>query len=128
MAGDDVGQAVDRRTEVDFVVLKDGVRKSAKRARCAAEAAVPVSGKPATRLAKRTEAVRDILGEHQGSVTAQSLLLELTMVAQAYGFTIGLLYAQERARANDVRRDYEPAPRKASTTRARRWTQQDVRH
>jgi hypothetical protein len=39
------------------------------------------------------------------------------------GFTVGLLYAQERARANDGRRDYEPALRKASTIRARRCTQ-----
>ena len=40
-----------------------------------------------------------------------------------YGFTFGLLYAQERTRAKHARRDYEPALRKASTTRARRWTQ-----
>jgi len=102
------------------------VRKSAKRARYAAESAVPVSGKPATRLAERMEALQDVLGEHQDSVAAQSLLLELAMAAQASGengFTFGLLYAQERTRANDARRDYEPALRKASTTRARRWTQ-----
>ena len=37
--------------------------------------------------------------------------------------TFGLLCAQERTRANDARSDYEPALRKASTTRARRWTQ-----
>ena len=96
MAGDDVGQAVARRTEVDFVVLKHEVHKSAKRARYVAESAVPVSDKPATRLPKRMEPLQDILGEHQDSVTAQSLLLELTVVAQAYGFTTGLLYAQER--------------------------------
>jgi len=102
------------------------VRKSAKRARYAAESAVPVSGKPATRLAERMEALQDVLGEHQDSVAAQSLLLQLAMAAQASGengFTFGLLYAQERTRANDARRDYEPALRKASTSRARRWTQ-----
>jgi CHAD domain-containing protein len=102
------------------------VRKSAKRARYAAESAVPVSGKPATRLAERMEALQDVLGEHQDSVAAQSLLLELAVAAQASGengFTFGLLYARERTRANDARRDYEPALRKTSTTRARRWTQ-----
>ena len=82
MAGDDVGQAVARRTEVDFVVLKHEVHKSAKRARYVAESAVPVSDKPATRLPKRMEPLQDILGEHQDSVTAQSLPLELTVVAQ----------------------------------------------
>jgi CHAD domain-containing protein len=102
------------------------VRKSAKRARYAAESAVPVSSKPATRLAEAMEALQEVLGEHQDSVAAQSLLLQLAMAAQASGengFTFGLLYAQERTRANDARRDYEPALRKASTTRARRWTQ-----
>jgi CHAD domain-containing protein len=72
------------------------------------------------------EALQDVLGEHQDSVAAQSLLLELAMAGQASGengFTFGLLYAQERTRAGDARRDYEPALRKASTTRARRWTQ-----
>jgi CHAD domain-containing protein len=102
------------------------VRKSAKRARYAAESAVLVSGKPATRLAERMEALQNVLGEHQDSVAAQSLLLQLAMAAQVSGengFTFGLLYAQERARADDARRAYEPALRKASTTRARRWTQ-----
>jgi CHAD domain-containing protein len=102
------------------------VRKSAKRARYAAESAVPVSGKPATRLAEAMEALQDVLGEHQDSVAAQSLLLQLARAAQASGengFTFGLLYAQERTRAADARRAYEPALRKASTTRARRWTQ-----
>ena len=85
-----------------------------------------MSGRPATRLAIRMEALPNVLGEHQDSVAAQSLLLELAMAAQASGengFTFGLLYAQERTRANDARRGYEPALRKASTTRARRWTQ-----
>jgi len=102
------------------------VRKSAKRARYAAEAAVPVSGKPARRLAEAMEAPQDVLGEHQDSVAAPSLLRELAMAAQASGengCTFGLLYGQERTRANDARRNDEPALRKASTTRARRWTQ-----
>ena len=103
------------------------VRKSAKRARYAAESAVPVSGKPAARLAERMEALQDVLGEHQDSVAAQSLLLELAMAAHASGenaFTYGLMYAQERTRAHDTRRTYEPTLRKASTTKARRWTQE----
>jgi len=37
------------------------VRKSAKRARYAAESAVPVSGRPATRLAIRMEALPNVL-------------------------------------------------------------------
>ena len=102
------------------------VRKSAKRARYAAESAVLVSGKPAKRLANRMEALQDVLGEHQDSVAAQALLLELGMAANKSGengFTFGLMYALERGRATDARRAYATALRRASTRRTRRWTQ-----
>jgi CHAD domain-containing protein len=101
------------------------VGRSAKRARYAAESAVPVAGKPATRLANRMEALQDILGEHHHSVAAQALLLELAVAAQESGengFTYGLLYAQERTDAIDVRRAYGAALKRTATTRARRWT------
>ena len=102
------------------------VRKCAKRARYAAESAIPVAGKPARKLATRMESLQDVLGEHQDSVTAQALLLQLTMtdhLSAENGFAFGLLYAQERARAKDARRAYKQALRKASAGKARRWTQ-----
>lgn len=102
------------------------VRKCAKRARYAAESAIPVAGKPAKRMATRMESLQNVLGEHQDSVTAEALLLELTMtdhLSAENGFAFGLLYAQERARAHDARRAYRPALRKASAGKARRWTQ-----
>jgi len=100
------------------------VRKSAKRARYAAESATPLVGKPAKELARRMTALQDVLGEHQDSVTARALLLELAAAAHLSGengFTFGLLHAQEHARAKDARRAYGPALRKASTTKTRRW-------
>jgi CHAD domain-containing protein len=102
------------------------VRKCAKRARYAAESAIPVAGKPARRMAARMESLQNVLGEHQDSVTAQALLLELTMtdhLSGENGFAFGLVYAQERVRADDARRAYKPALHKAATTRTRRWTQ-----
>jgi inorganic triphosphatase YgiF len=99
------------------------VAKSAKRARYAAESAVPVAGKPARRLAHRMEALQDVLDEHRDSAAAQALLLELAVTAHLCGengFTSGLLHAQERARADAARRAYGPALRKASTTTTRR--------
>ena len=102
------------------------VRKCAKRARYAAESATPMVGKPARRLATRMESLQNVLGEHQDSVTAQALLLELTMtdhLSAENAFAFGLLYAQERARAKRARRAYKPALRKASAGKARRWTQ-----
>ena len=101
------------------------VRKSAKRARYAAESAVPVAGEPARRLARRMKALQDVLGEHQDSVAARALLRELGVAAHLSGengFTFGLLHGEERARANEAHRAYGPALRKASTTRTRRWT------
>ena len=101
------------------------VRKAAKRARYAAESAAPVAGKPARRLAKRMEALQDVLGEHQDSVTAQALVLELSVAAHLNGengFTYGVMHAAERARASEARRAYPRALRKASTAKARRWT------
>ena len=101
------------------------VRKSAKRARYAAETAVPVAGNPATELAEGMEALQDVLGEHQDSVAARALLLELSVAAHLAGedgFTYGLLYAQELALAEEARGAYGRALRKASTRKVRQWT------
>jgi len=116
--------AADRTAQTRDQGLRE-VAESAKRARYAAESALPVAGKPASRLANRMKALQDVLGEHQDSVTAQALLLELTMtdhLSAENGFAFGLLYAQERVRADDARRSYKPALRKASAGKTRRWT------
>ncbi|MGB5952580.1 MAG: CYTH and CHAD domain-containing protein [Ornithinimicrobium sp.] len=49
-------------------------RKSAKRARYAAEALTPVFGEPAARFAEEMEELQDVLGEHQDSVVMRGLL------------------------------------------------------
>jgi CHAD domain-containing protein len=77
-------------------------RKSAKRLRYATEAVQSTLGKPAKRLRKRLKAVQDLLGEHQDTAVARPVLRELA--AQAHleggnGFTYGLMYAAEAARA-----------------------------
>ncbi|MFE0702717.1 CHAD domain-containing protein [Streptomyces sp. NPDC058872] len=77
-------------------------RKAAKRARYAAEVAVPVLGKPAKKLASRLKEAQSLLGEHQDAVVARETLR--TLAAQAHGagesaFTWGLLYGREEAAA-----------------------------
>ncbi|MBT2466688.1 CYTH and CHAD domain-containing protein [Streptomyces sp. ISL-66] len=75
-------------------------RKAAKRARYAAEAATPVLGKPAKRLAKSVKAVQSLLGDHQDSVVAREALRGLAVQAAGAGessFTWGVLYAREEA-------------------------------
>ncbi|MFE9372447.1 CHAD domain-containing protein [Streptomyces sp. NPDC006711] len=77
-------------------------RKAAKRARYSAQAATPVLGKPAKKLAKRLKAVQNTLGDHQDSVVARAALRTLAARAHAAGetaFTWGLLYGREEARA-----------------------------
>lgn len=81
------------------------VRKAAKRLRYAAESAEPVLVEPATRLAGRAEAVQELLGEHQDTVVARSVLLEVAAHAQAAGedtFTFGRLHALDEARATAI--------------------------
>ena len=97
-----------------------------KRARYAAETAVPVASDPATELAGRMEALQDVLGEHQDSVAARALLLELTVAAHLAGeeeFTYGLLYAHELTLADEARGAYRRALKKASTRKTRRQGQ-----
>lgn len=100
------------------------VRKTAKQARYAAESAAPVVGEPASGLAKRMEALQDVLGEHQDSVTARELVLELSVAAHLggeNGFTYGVLHAAELDLAREARRAYPSVLRKASTAKVRRW-------
>jgi CHAD domain-containing protein len=101
------------------------VRKAAKRARYAAESAAPVVGKPARRLAKRMEAVQEVLGEHQDSVAAAALLRELGVAAHLAGengFTFGLLHREETLRATDARHKYGRSLDKALGPKACEWT------
>ncbi|MYS12716.1 CYTH and CHAD domain-containing protein [Streptomyces sp. SID4982] len=77
-------------------------RKRAKRARYAAEAAVPALGGPARALARRAKKLTSLLGEHQDSVLARQALRELAAVAHAAGesaFTYGVLYEREERAA-----------------------------
>lgn len=79
------------------------VRKAAKRLRYAAEAAEPVAGKKAARMAKRAHKLQQILGLHQDSVVARNLLADLggrAFRSGENGFTYGRLHAQEEALAD----------------------------
>ena len=83
------------------------VRKSAKRLRYAAEAAVPLFGKRAVRLARTAEEVQTILGDHQDSVVIREKLRSLAAVPSegggGAGFTYGRLHALEQHRGAEAR-------------------------
>ncbi|MFJ2262943.1 CHAD domain-containing protein [Streptomyces sp. NPDC087844] len=83
-------------------------RKAAKKVRYAAEVARPALGKPAKSLSKRVKSVQKVLGDHQDSVVARGALRDLAVAAQTAdeaGFTWGLLYGTEQARAENRERE-----------------------
>jgi CHAD domain-containing protein len=85
------------------VALHDA-RKAAKRARYAAEAARPASGKKARRFAKRMKSVQSVLGDHQDAVSARAVARELGVHAQLAGesaFSFGLLHERAHRDAQD---------------------------
>src|SRR5205085_4860795 len=87
-------------------------RKAAKRLRYATEAVEPTLGKPATRLTEALKSVQSLLGDHQDAAVLRPVLRELA--AQAHleggnGFTYGLLYATETARAERAEHDVPAA-------------------
>jgi CHAD domain-containing protein len=87
-------------------------RKKAKRLRYAAELAVPVLGKPATKLASSAKEVQQALGEHQDTVMSRTFLREhgaRSHAAGLNGFTLGRLHAIEEARAEAATKHFEGA-------------------
>lgn len=79
-------------------------RKAAKRARYAAEAAEPVTGRKASRRqAKRYQRLQDLLGEHQDSLVSATLLRRLGAKAGTTkgenGFSFGILFEREQRNA-----------------------------
>jgi CHAD domain-containing protein len=83
-------------------------RKAAKRARYAAELAVPAWAR-AAQHAERAQDLQTVLGEHQDSVVAAAFLRRMGAEAGSHagrnGFTYGLLLAGELERAARIRRE-----------------------
>ncbi|MFF8785601.1 CHAD domain-containing protein [Streptomyces sp. NPDC015125] len=99
-----------------------GARKAAKRTRYAAEAARPALGRPAKKFARRIKRVQQLLGDHQDGVVARGALRELATQAQRAGeggFTFGLLYGHEEARATDRERELPRLWKKVSRRKHR---------
>jgi|HubBroStandDraft_6_1064221.scaffolds.fasta_scaffold156067_2 CHAD domain-containing protein len=99
-------------------------RKSARRARYAAEAASPPIGKKARRFAKRMKKVQSVLGDHQDTVIARQAARDLGIGAHLAGenaFTYGLLYEREAHRAERLQADARKIWKRACRSRYRKW-------
>ena len=85
-------------------------RKSAKRLRYAAEAAIPIFGKQAVGLALAAEEIQTILGDHQDSVVIRERLRSLASTTAkggaSLGFTYGRLHALEEHRGTEARTQF----------------------
>ncbi|WP_219461256.1 CYTH and CHAD domain-containing protein [Nonomuraea rhizosphaerae] len=103
----DTAQAIDDLDRRE-IAMHD-VRKAAKRARYTAEALEPTLGGRMAKLARRAEAVQEVLGTHQDGVVAQETLAKEAESARQAGedtFTYGLLIGLERATAERAHADF----------------------
>lgn len=99
------------------------VRKAAKRARYAAEVAIPYAGDESRALAARMEELQEVLGRHQDSIMVRDLLQELAArlpVRQESAF--GALIEVERATDESLVAAWPEALAAASDDGVRGWT------
>ena len=82
-------------------------RKATKRARYAAEAAVPALGDAARCQAATAHELQQRLGDHHDSVVTRAVLLDLAATARAAGqdtFTYGLMHQDQACQAAEIER------------------------
>ena len=99
-------------------------RKSARRARYAAEAATPAIGKRARKFARQMKRVQSVLGEHQDAVLARQAARDLGIGAHLAGenaFTYGLLYERELHHAERRQAKAAQVWHHAARPKHRRW-------
>jgi CHAD domain-containing protein len=99
-------------------------RKSARRARYAAEAARPALGRPARKFARQMKKIQSVLGDHQDAVLAGQAARDLGIGAHLAGenaFSYGLLQARESGQAERLRVQARRVWKRASRSRYRRW-------
>jgi CHAD domain-containing protein len=98
------------------------IRIGAKQLRYAAEAAGPVMGKPARRMARRAETVQTVLGDHHDAVAAAEWLRGAALHGTgAASFAAGLLTATQQRRQRSLRRQWEGPWRALDAKTTRQW-------
>jgi CHAD domain-containing protein len=99
-----------------------GIRIRAKRLRYAAEAAAPVVGKPAQRMAVAVESLQTVLGDHHDAVTAEDWLRrEAASGSRAVAFSAGQLVAVQRHRQERLRHQWRRVWSSLDRKKVRRW-------
>ena len=99
-------------------------RIRAKHARYAADALVPLFGKPALRLATGLAEETDLLGRHQDAAVAAEMTRSLAQgkgVGGRAGYALGLLHDAQRAEILEIRQAFSAAWPDVAAKRRRRW-------
>ena len=98
------------------------IRIRAKQLRYAAEAAAPVVGKPARRMAAAAEGLQTVLGDHHDAVTAEDWFRrEAATGSQTIAFSAGQLVAIQRQRQARLRRQWRGVWASLDRKKVRRW-------
>ena len=97
------------------------VRILAKRCRYAAEAATPVAGRPAARLAKAMAEVQTVLGDHQDATLAEAWLRGAATATPATAIAAGQLIALQRPERARLRAAWPATWKAASEPKLRTW-------
>jgi CHAD domain-containing protein len=100
------------------------VRKAAKQARYAGEAATPAIGAKARRFTMRMKKLQSVLGDHHDAVIAREVERELGMGAHLAGenaFSYGLLSGRDDCDRERLQAQAYQAWKQASRPRYRRW-------
>lgn len=92
-------------TADDAETARHDTRKEAKRARYAAELAVPMLGVAAKRVVKDAKRIQEVLGGYQDGVIAMEHLAAAAKRTRipAEAFTLGVLYGKEQCGAENAR-------------------------
>jgi CHAD domain-containing protein len=101
------------------------VRLRAKRFRFAAEAALPLVGRPAERSAAAAEALQEVLGELQDAAVTRAWLAEVARARPGLAFRCGELAGLEHTRAAAARARWPDRWSQLRRRRARRWFRPD---
>lgn len=119
-----VRRARDAPTGLAADVGWHAVRRAAKRARYAAEAAAPALGSDASRFARQLKKAQSVLGEHHDSVVATQAARQLGISAHLSGenaFSYGVLYQLDVCDGAELRAAALRAWKHASRPRYRGW-------
>jgi CHAD domain-containing protein len=98
------------------------IRIRAKRLRYAAEAAAPVVGRPASRMATAVEALQTVLGDHHDAVTAEDWFRrEAAAGSRTVAFSAGQMVAIQRQRQEHLRGQWRGVWASLDRKKRRRW-------